>query len=270
MKTELKKHIVSIIKGSSNLTDLEENAFMSNLSDVSKELLFSSYGQVPQEPEGMQPFLNKFGQGQVWEYLWSKVCFLLLNNFNLLHEDFLRLKSIEEQGHFWHSHDAFNAICRYYTKSQDQEVLTYLRQRLDCEDSWEAISYLIAVSIIKDNPTIDEIFETFISKQKYSQQGFLRLFYAFRAWYKSNQQLVSKSSGELFYIAKFDTLAIHIDTHGKEIEEMRFEKQLRAYALNLYLLICKKDEDANLYMSDWIVEEKDDSITEILKSGVVE
>jgi hypothetical protein len=275
-KDLLTQHIIQAIKISNNEIELESYISSIRLENTFTDVIFNNFDKPNGQPENLQTCLNNFGKGQVWEFLWSKVSFLLLHQVELTYRDFERLCEIRTiDTDWWHSLNAFRAIVYYYSQTKDEEVFEYIIDVTRETEAYNKISLLALISSIKNENRVDVLFQEQIQEllEEESNANLLKVFYVYKYWYESNKALFSKTVYKLFDIVKIDykirteVKRIYIDREeiiSEQVEE-RFKSSLRAYALKLYLQIVKIDKEAQDYLSKWIDRECDVEIIDILK-----
>lgn len=257
----IRKEIIETIVNSNNLQEFEEHFESYTLeNDISKYLLLN---YIPKE-EYISVELNKYGEGQVFKFLWSTAVFQLLSKTNLENYSYLLTKILSEDSS-WNKTNAFKAICYRYSITKNQTLRNLIVNSLFSENQFSFVGNLII--LFDSGLTVDELDELISirfkeNKTKSTISSLVANFVLIREFNKK-YKITNKDYIEFIKDIVLEK-PMEMDLY-KRANLLEF-KLLKGNALKFYLLELNRDPELLQILKQWKSSENHKTINELLKT----
>jgi hypothetical protein len=252
--------IIYAIENSKDLVEFEEYFENFRLEKDISEYLVSNY--IPKENYKSEE-LSKFGEGDVFQFLWSTAIFHLLSKTKIENFTYLFTKILSEDNS-WNKTNAFKAICRRYKKTKDITLRNLIVNSLFTESQFLFMANLTI--LFNSNLTVEELdelvkmkFDNNIKKQTIT--SLVANFVLIREFAKKTENL--NKEYQMFIRDMIADKIPEMETY-KKINLLEY-KMLKGNALLFYSNQWKLDIELLRLYDVWRENENHKSIKEILK-----
>jgi hypothetical protein len=256
----IKSEIINAIESSNDLLEFEEYFENYRLEKDISEYLVSNY--IPKEDYKSKE-LSKFGEGDVFQFLWSTAIFHLLSKTKIENFSYLFTKILIEDNS-WNKTNAFKAICRRYKKIKDKTLRNLIVNSLFTESQFLFMANLTI--LFNSNLIVEELdelvkikFDDNIKKQTIA--SLVANFVLIREFAKKTEDL--NKEYQMFIRDLITDKRPEMETY-KKINLLEY-KMLKVNALFFYSNQWKLDIGLLRLYDVWKVKENHKSIIEILK-----